>query len=78
MPTLVRLYTENKIVLITDGNYGITKYIVTYLRNPKDLGSNLKEEYTELPEITHQEIVDAAVRLYLSEAASTKSDRSDD
>ena len=74
----VRLYTENKIVLITDGKYGITKYIVTYLRNPKDLGSNLKEEYTELPEVTHQEIVDAAVRLYLSEAASTKSDRSDD
>lgn len=74
----VRLYTENKIVLITDGNYGITKYIVTYLRNPRDLGSNLKEEYIELPEITHQEIVDAAVRLYLSEAASTKSDRSDD
>lgn len=75
----VRLYTENKIVLITDGKYGITKYIVTYLRNPKDLGSNLKEEYTELPEVTHQEIVDAAVRLYLSEAASTKqSDKSDE
>ena len=68
----VRLYTENKIVLITDGNYGITKYILTYLRNAKDLGKNLVKEYTELPEVTHQEIVDAAVRLYLSEAASTK------
>lgn len=67
----VRLYTDNKIVLITDGKYGINKYSMTYLRKAKDLGKNLKEEYTELPEITHKEIVDAAVRLYLSEAAST-------
>lgn len=75
----VRLYTENKIVLITDGNYGIIKYILTYLRNAKDLGKDLVKEYTELPEVTHQEIVDAAVRLYLSEAASTKqSDKSDE
>lgn len=74
----VRLYTDSKIVLITDGKYGINKYSMTYLRKAKDLGENLKEEYTELPEVTHQEIVDAAVRLYLSEAASTKSDRSDD
>lgn len=74
----VRLYTDNKIVLITDGKYGINKYSMTYLRKAKDLGKNLKEEYTELPEVTHKEIVDAAVRLYLSEAASTKqSEKSD-
>lgn len=75
----IRLYTENKIVLITDGNYGIAKYILTYLRYAKDLGKDLVKEYTELPEVTHQEIVDAAVRLYISEAASTKqSEKSDD
>lgn len=74
----IRLYTDNKIVLITDGKYGINKYSMTYLRKAKDLGKNLKEEYTELPEVTHKEIVDAAVRLYLSEAASTKqSEKSD-
>lgn len=67
----VRLYTENNIVLITDGNYGITKYILTYLRDAKDLGKDLLSEYTELPEVTHQEIVDVAVRLYISEASST-------
>lgn len=68
----VRLYTENKVVLITDGNYGIAKYVMTYLRKAKDLGKELTKEYTELPEVTHKEIIDAAVRLYISEVASTE------
>lgn len=68
----VRLYTENKIVLITDGNYGISKYILTYLRNAKNIGTDLTKQYNELPEVTHQEIVDAAVRMYITEAVSTK------
>ncbi len=75
----VRLHTENKVVLITDGKYGISKYIMTYLRKAKDLGKDLLKEYTELPEVTHKEIIDAAVRLYISEAASTKeSEKSDE
>lgn len=66
----VRLYTDGKIVLITDGNYGINEYQLTYLRNAKDLGNKLTEEYTELPVDTHQEIVDAAVMMYIQQAAS--------
>lgn len=66
----VRLYTDGKIVLITDGNYGVNEYQLTYLRNAKDLGNKLTEEYTELPVDTHQEIVDAAVMMYIQQAAS--------
>lgn len=66
----VRLYTDGKIVLITDGNYSINEYQLTYLRNAKDLGNKLTEEYTELPVDTHQEIVDAAVMMYIQQAAS--------
>lgn len=74
----VRLYTENNIVLITDGNYDIDSYSLTYLRNGYDLGKDLTKEYTDLPKTDHQEIVDAAVRMYLSEAAATaQSDKSD-
>lgn len=74
----VRLYTDGKIVLITDGNYGINEYQLTYLRNAKDLGNKLTEEYTELPVDTHQEIVDAAVMMYIQQAASMQqSDKSD-
>lgn len=64
----LRLYTDNSIVLYTDGNYGITNYDLTYLRKAKDLGSleDLTKEYTDLPENTHQEIVDLAVQLLIS------------
>lgn len=75
----IRLYTENSIVLITDGNYDIDEYRLTYLRNGYDLGNDLMTEYKDLPEVDHQEIVDTAVRLYLSEATSTRqSERSDE
>lgn len=74
----VRLYTENNIVLITDGNYDIDSYSLTYLRNGYDLGNDLTKEYTDLPKMDHQEIVDAAVRMYLTEASATaSSDKSD-
>ena len=42
------------------------------LEESNEVMKDLVKEYPELPEVTHQEIVDAAVRLYLSEAASTK------
>lgn len=69
----IRLYTDNNIVLITDGQYYIDKYNLTYLRNTSDLGNNLNKEYTELPQITHQEIVDVAVNIYISQLATTQS-----
>lgn len=75
----VRLQTENNIVLYTDGNYAIHKYTLTFLRSAKNIGQNLTKEYTELPEHTHQEIVDAAVNMYIAQAASTqRSEKSDE
>lgn len=70
----IRVYTDNKIVLYTDGNYSINKYTLTYLRKAKDIGTDLKSEYTELPSITHQEIVDIAVKLFIQSAAISKTD----
>lgn len=73
----VRVFKDNVIELITDGNYDVDQYILTYLRKSYDLGSKLTEEYTDLPEQTHQEIVDAAVLLYLQEASTSNSSKED-
>lgn len=71
----IRVYTDNKIVLYTDGNYDISSYELTYLRKAKDLGvlSELTDEYTDLPEHTHQAIVDLAVQMILSTIPSGNS-----
>lgn len=71
----VRLYTDNKIVLYTDNKYDISSYQLTYLRKAKDLGpfNELIDEYTDLPENTHQEIVDMAVQMIVSTLSNGKS-----
>lgn len=76
----IRVYTDNKIVLYTDGNYDISSYELTYLRKAKDLGefSNLVNEYTDLPENTHQDIVNLAVQMLVSTLPNTSSKRSQD
>lgn len=74
----IRVYTDNKIVLYTDGNYDISSYELTYLRKAKDLGefSNLVNEYTDLPENTHQDIVNLAVQMLVSTLPNTSSKKS--
>lgn len=64
----IRVYTDNKIVLYTDGNYSISSYELTYLKKAKDLGNpnELTEEYTDLPEHTHQAIVDLAIQMIVA------------
>lgn len=76
----IRVYTDNKIVLYTDGNYDISSYELTYLRKAKDLGefNNLVNEYTDLPENTHQDIVNLAVQMLVSTLPNTSSKRSQD
>lgn len=69
----VRLYTDNKIILYTDGNYYIDKYKLTYLKSAKDLGNSLNEEYTDIPEHTHQEIIDSAVNMYVQQSVTIQS-----
>lgn len=76
----IRVYTDNKIVLYTDGNYDISSYELTYLRKAKDLGefNNLVNEYTDLPENTHQDIVNLAVQMLVSTLPNTSSKKSQD
>lgn len=76
----IRVYQDNKIVLYTDGKYSISNYKLTYLRKAKDLGAyaDLTKEYTDLPENTHQEIVDLAVQLLLSSLPNNNSSKEKD
>lgn len=71
----LRLYQDNAIILYTDGKYDINSYELTYLRKAKDLGKfeDLTKEYTDLPENTHQDIVDLAVQLLVTNVAGSKS-----
>lgn len=69
----IRVYTENKIVLYTDGNYSISNYDLTYLKEPKKLGNALTQEYTDLPEYALTEVVDVAVETYLRQVTATSS-----
>ena len=65
----VRVYSNNVIVLITDGNYGIEQYDLTYLSKSSDIGKNMRGEYTDLPDSTHKEIIDVAVQMYIQQKA---------
>ena len=74
----VRVYTDNKIVLYTDGKYSIKNYWLTYLIPAKELGDNLDNEYTDLPESTHKEIIDIAVNMFIQQKALTAQKESKD
>lgn len=63
----LKLIQNNKILLITDGKYKISEYIMTYLRKPIkiDLHKDPTAQYTDMPEHTHSEIVKLAAQMYL-------------
>ena len=63
----IRLINGNKIALITDGNYCVKHYVITYLRYPNNINIHdfPFDEYTDMPKHTHGEIVKLAVQLYL-------------
>lgn len=63
----IRLIKNNQISLYTDGKYRIASYIIDYLRRPNeiDIHTNPMEEYTDMPEHTHSEIVKLAAQMYL-------------
>lgn len=71
----LRLYSENKIYLYTDGAYEITKYIVTYMFMPAKLdwysGSNTVP-LTMLPEHMWDEILVYAVKLALQNVSDER------
>lgn len=63
----LKLVQGNLVKLFTDGNYKVTNYSLTYLRKPEyiDIHSNPFEEYTDMPEHTHSEIVKIAAQMYM-------------
>lgn len=63
----LKLIQNDNILLITDGKYKISEYIMTYLRKPIkiDLHKDPMAQYTDMPEHTHSEIVKLAAQMYL-------------
>ncbi len=58
----LRLRRQNQVEIITDGNYTIQRYYITYIRKPvaMDYANSVD---CELKDHTHEEIVDLAVRM---------------
>lgn len=63
----IKLVQGDSIKLYTDGKYKVSEYILQYLRKPLyiDIHKTPYEEYTDMPQHTHLEIVKLAVQLYL-------------
>ena len=64
----LRYYCDNKIYLYTDKNYNIVEYDLSYITKPtpfKTTATNFNQEYTSLPNHTHDEITTLAVKLAL-------------
>ena len=69
----LRLVKENNIFLYTDGKYKVNDYTIQYLKKPTIIKFDefsINENYIDLPEHTHIEIVKLAVQLYLSTKAT--------
>ena len=64
----IRMFTNNKAVLISDGEYNVYNYNITYIKNPTKLTLSTVSwdtEYEELPLKAHKKIVSIAVRMAL-------------
>lgn len=63
----LKLIQNDKIILYTDGKYQVSDYKLVYLRKPIkiDIHTNPFDEYTDMPEHTHSEIVKLAAQMYL-------------
>lgn len=70
----LRLIQGNQIKLFTDGNYQVATYVLTYLRRPKKINihSNPFNEYTDMPEHTHSEIVKIAAQMYIENQSNQR------
>lgn len=68
----LRLVQNNSILLYTDGKYKVQEYLLQYLRFPSkiDIHKNPFDNYTDMPEHTHLEIVKLAAQLYLENKTS--------
>lgn len=63
----LRMIQGDEVLLFTDGNYKVSEYSMTYLRRPAkiDIHTHPMNDYTDMPEHTHSEIVKIAAQMYL-------------
>ena len=61
----LRLVYQNKVELVTDGNYTITNYHIRYLRKPIAVSITVPTVNCDLPEHTHDEIISIATSMVL-------------
>lgn len=66
----LRLFNDNTVELISDGNYQVDYYRLRYIKFPDELTINGAD--SELPEHMHQEVVDKAVNLYLESTGDVR------
>ena len=69
----LRVRTKDGAKLLTDGKYEVVEYKVGYLKKPiKITLDNPFEEYTDLPEEFHNEIVKLAVQMFIENINSPR------
>lgn len=70
----LKLVQGNQVKLYTDGEYQVSKYELTYLRRPMkiDIHTNPYDEYTDMPEHTHSEIVKIAAQMYIENQSDAR------
>lgn len=69
----LRVRTDAGCRLLTDGNYDIVNYTVGYLRKPTPINlTNPFDEYTELPDYTHNELVKLSAQMYIENSSSPR------
>lgn len=63
----LKLIQGNEIHLYTDGQYKVKEYKITYLRRPLKINIHINpfDEYVDMPEHTHSEIVKIAAQMYI-------------
>ena len=70
----LRLIADNKVKVFTDGNYTIDSYLLTYLRIPNKIDIHTKplDEYKDMPEHTHIEIVKLAAQAFFENQSNQR------
>lgn len=66
----LRLFQDNSVELITDGSYDVNYYYLRYIKIPATVV--LDGDTCDLPDHTHNEIVNLAVNLYLENTADQR------
>lgn len=61
----LRLFSEDKVELVTDGNYEVTDYHLRYYKDITEIDEETNEDEIELPNSVHEDIIDFALSLYL-------------